>query len=95
MLSAANAKLASLRNEAQVAAIVKSTYIPAIEAQVTAIRALGAPSGEQAAIASMLRIVQADLGRLRSEPMLVVTDVFGNFARVAHPYGLTACAPLS
>ena len=43
----------------------------------------------------MLRLVQADLNKLKSNPTLVATDIFGDFAKVAHPYGLTACAPTS
>ena len=95
VLSQAGAKLASLHTEAQIAAVVRGIYVPSIEAQVTEIRALGAPSGGQATVTSMLKLVQADLNRLKSKPTLVATDVFANFAKVAHPYGLTACAPLS
>jgi hypothetical protein len=95
VLSAAGAKLASHPPEAQIAAVVKGTYVPSIEAQITGIRALGTPSGDQATVTSMLKLVQADLNRLKSNPALVATDVFADFAKVAHPYGLTACAPLS
>ena len=79
----------------QVAAVVKGTFVPMIEAQITGIRALGVPSGDQATVTSMLHLVQADLTKLKSHPALVATNVFGDFAKVAHPYGLTACAPLS
>jgi hypothetical protein len=95
VLSSAEAKLANLRSKAQVAAVVRDTFVPSIEAQINGIRALGVPTGGQAAVTSMLRLVQADLNTLKSKPMLVATDVFANFAHVAHPYGLTACAPLS
>jgi hypothetical protein len=95
VLSSAEAKLASLHSEAEIAAVVRDTFVPSIEAQITGIRALGVPSGGQAAVTGMLRLVQADLNTLKSRPMLVATDVFANFAHVAHPYGLTACAPLS
>jgi hypothetical protein len=95
VLSEATAKLAAHPPAPQVAALVKSTYVPSVEAQITGIRALGVPSGEQAAVAKMLTLVQADLNKLKGNPALVATDVFGDFARVAHPYGLTACAPLS
>jgi hypothetical protein len=95
LLSAANAKLASQPPEAEIAAVVKGTYVPSIEAQITGIRALGAPAGERGVVTQMLDMVQADLGKVESHPALVATDVFGNFARVAHPYGLTSCAPTS
>jgi hypothetical protein len=94
-LSAEGAKLASLHTEAQIATVVKGAYVPAIEAQIAGIRALGTPSGDQTTVTSMLRLVQADLNRLKSKPTLVATDVFADFAKVAHAYGLTACAPLS
>jgi len=94
-LSAAAARLATHPPAAQVAALVKTTYVPSVEAQISEIRALGTPSGDQATVTGMLGLVEADLNRLKSNPALVATDVFGDFARVAHPYGLTACAPLS
>jgi len=95
LLSEATAKLSRLRDKRQVVSIVERTYVPAIEAQVAQIRALGAPTGEQASVTAMLKVVLGDLHRLKSNPALVATDVFGDFAKVAHPYGLTACAPLS
>jgi hypothetical protein len=95
LLSAAGAKLETQPPKAQVAALVKRTYVPAIEAQVTAIKALGVPAGAQASVTSMLSLAQADLNKLESNPALVSTDVFADFAKVAHPYGLTACAPTS
>jgi hypothetical protein len=94
-LIAAAGKLASHPSRAQVVAIVKSTYVPSIEAQISAIKALGVPAGEQATVTRMLTLAQADLSKLKRNPALVATDVFGGFARVAHPYGLTACAPTS
>jgi hypothetical protein len=95
VLSAAGAKLATQPPKAQVAVLVKQTYVPSIQAQITAIKALGVPAGAQASVASMLTLAQADLNKLESNPALVATDVFGDFAKVAHPYGLTACAPTS
>jgi hypothetical protein len=94
-LAEATVKLASLRSAPQIAALVSGTYVPAIDAQIAAIRAIGTPTGEQATVTSMLRLVQADVDKLKSDPRLAATDVFGDFAKVAHPYGLTACAPLS
>jgi hypothetical protein len=94
-LLAAGTKLAGHPSPAQVVAIVQSAYVPSIEAQIRAITALGVPAGEQAEITKMLALAQADLNELKRNPGLVATDVFGGFARVAHPYGLTACAPTS
>jgi hypothetical protein len=94
-LIAAAGKLAGNPSRAEVAGIVRSAYVPAIEAQIRAIRALGVPAGEQAIVTRMLKLAQVDLKKLKSNPALVNTDVFGGFAKVAHPYGLTACAPTS
>jgi hypothetical protein len=94
-LSAATAKLAGHPSKAQVVAGVKGTFVPSIESQIVGIRALGTPPGDQATITRMLTLVQADLSKLKRNPGLIATDVFGDFAKVAHPYGLTACAPLS
>jgi hypothetical protein len=94
-LLAAAAKLASHPSSTQVVAIVHSTYVPAIESQIRAITALGVPPGEQATVTKMLKLAEADLNKLKQNPALVNTDVFRGFARVAHPYGLTACAPTS
>ena len=93
---AANAKLTKNSTQAQIAAAIKTTTIPAIQAQITGIRALGAPSGDQATVTNMLNLAQADLNKVKSNPALLTTggaSPFADFAKVAHPYGLKACAP--
>ncbi len=95
LLSAAGAKLEAQPPKAEVEALVKGTYVPAIQAQITAIKALGVPAGEETTVANMLALAQADLEKITADPALVATDVFADFAKVAHPYGLTACAPTS
>jgi hypothetical protein len=92
---AAGAQLASHPSRAQVVSTVERVYVPSIESQITSIRALGVPAGEAAIVARMLKLAEADLAKLKRNPALVTTDVFGGFARVAHPYGLVACAPTS
>jgi hypothetical protein len=92
---AAAAQLASHLSSAQVVAIVEHTYVPSIESQLSSIKALDVPAGEQAIVARMLKLAEGDLNKLKRNPALVATDVFGGFARVAHPYGLVACAPTS
>jgi hypothetical protein len=95
-LAAENAKLAATRpSPAAIAAAVKGLYAPSVEAQIAGIKALGTPPGDQATVTRMLQLVEADLGKIKADPKLITTDVFGDFAKVAHPYGLTACAPLS
>ena len=66
-----------------------------VEDKIDGIRALGAPSGDQATVTNMLNLAQADLNKVKSNPTLLAgnTNPFADFAKVAHPYGLTACAP--
>ena len=74
---------------------MKGIYVPSIQAQITAIKALGVPSGEETTVTNMLGLAQADLEKIKADPALIATDAFADFAKVAHPYGLTACAPTS
>jgi hypothetical protein len=94
-LLAATVKLEHHPTDAEVANVVNGTFVPSIQAQITGIRALGTPAGDQAVLTSMLNLVQADLNRLKSDPALIATNLFGDYANVAHPYGLTDCAPTS
>jgi hypothetical protein len=95
-LSAANAQLAAHPSPAVVAAAVRGKLVPLIETQIAQIHALGTPAGDQATVTRLLVSVQTDLKKIKANPMLMVTtDAFADFAKIAHPYGLTACAPLS
>jgi hypothetical protein len=91
---AAASKLGKSPSKAQITAFVKSTNVPSIQAQITAVRALGAPSGDKATVTKFLDLAQADLNKIKSNPALVAgkTNQFANFAKIAHPYGLKACA---
>jgi hypothetical protein len=79
---------------AQITAYVKSTFAPEIQGQINRIRALAAPSGEQATVRHMLDVAQADLNQVLSNRALLTgnSNPFANFANLAHAYGLTACA---
>jgi hypothetical protein len=92
--NAAGAKLGQNPTRAQVIAVVKTKFVPSIQGSINSIRALGAPSGDQAKVTSMLNLAQADLNKLKSNPLLIAgnSSPFADFAKVAHPYGLTACA---
>jgi hypothetical protein len=95
-IDAANAKLGKNSSQAQITAAVKSSDVPSIQAQINRIRALGSPSGAQPTVTNMLNLAQADLNKVKSNPALLVkTNAFADFAKVAHPYGLKACAPNS
>jgi hypothetical protein len=43
---------------------------------------------------NILNVAQADLNKVKSNPAVLTgkTSPFADFAKIAHPYGLTACA---
>jgi hypothetical protein len=88
------AKLGKSPTKAQVTAAVNNSYVPFIQGQINGIKALGAPAGDEATVTNMLNLAQADLNKIKSDPTLLLgkTNQFANFAKVAHPYGLTTCA---
>jgi hypothetical protein len=94
-LIAAQSKLAARPTPARLASLVRTVFVPSTEAQIAAIKAVPIPPAERANAAKMLALVEGDLAKLKRNPALIGADVFGDFARVAHPYGLTACAPTS
>jgi hypothetical protein len=79
---------------AELTAYVRTTFVPLIQGQISGLRALGAPAGEQAKITNLLNIAQTDLDRVKGNPGALVTQQhpFASFARLAHAYGLTSCA---
>jgi hypothetical protein len=92
-LAGAQSALGSRPSQAQITAFVKSSLGPDIQSQIDGIRALGAPSGEQSTVTSMLGVAQKDLDKLESNPALLASGPpFADFAKIAHSYGLTACA---
>jgi hypothetical protein len=92
---AAQSALGKQPSQAQVATYVSTSFAPNVQAQIDGIRNLGAPSGDQATVTRMLDMAQADLNQVKANPALVIGDTnpFANFANLAHPYGLTSCAP--
>jgi hypothetical protein len=94
---AAGAKLGAEPAEAQVVAFVKNTEVPSVQAQITELKALGSPPGDEATVAKMLTLAQAGVDAVKAQPTIVTSgsNVFARFARVAHPYGLTSCSPTS
>jgi hypothetical protein len=91
--SAGNA-LGNHPSQAQMSAFATGTFIPAIQRDIDEIRALAAPSGEQATVTNMLDVAQTDLNRLKSNLALLASGPgeFANFGKLAHSYGLTECA---
>jgi hypothetical protein len=82
--------------EQEAAVAVPAKFVPAVQTQIDELKTLRAPTGEEAAVASMLSLAQSDLDKVKSEPKLAFeTKTFADFAAVAHAYGLKSCAPRS
>jgi hypothetical protein len=75
--------------------VIEEEFVPAVQKQIDEIRALGAPEGDEAMVEEMLDLAQSDLDRVETEPGIVINgsevDQFADFAKIAHPYGLTEC----
>ncbi len=93
--AAAGAALGSNPTRAQIVRVVDTKFVPSIQTAIDEIRALGAPSGDQAKVSGMMNLAQADLNKVKRDPLLLVGSgsVFHDFASEAHAYGLTRCAP--
>ncbi len=90
--SADGAKLKNLSN-ADAKAEITNTFVPDVQQQIDAITALGAPAGDESTVSSMLALAQDDLDKLKANPNLIgQPDLFSDFAKQAHPYGMTECA---
>jgi hypothetical protein len=94
-LAATALKLAGHPSPVEAAHIIAGTFIPEIKGQLSQIKALGTPVGGQATIATMDRLLAGDIAKIAKNPALAGPGAFHDFAKVAHGYGLTACAPLS
>jgi hypothetical protein len=94
-LAATALKLASHPSRVEAAHIIAGTFIPQIKSQLSQIQAIGTPAGGQATIATMDRLLAGDIARIEKDPAIAGPAAFHDFAKVAHGYGLTACAPLS
>lgn len=94
-LTATALKLANRPSPVEAAHIVAGSFIPQIKSQLSQIQAIGTPAGGQATIATMDRLLAGDIARIEKDPALAGPAAFDDFAKIAHGYGLTACAPLS
>jgi hypothetical protein len=68
--------------------------VTSIQSQINQIRALGAPSGDQAKVTAMMATSQANLNKVKQNPALITSNQqpFAPAAKLLHAYGLTVCA---
>jgi hypothetical protein len=70
------------------------TLIPTIQSEINGIKALGAPSGDQAKVTAIVTSAQAALDKGKANPTLVIqknSTLFANANKLSKAYGLTAC----
>ena len=93
-LEAAEKALGKNATEAQFKAFIAGTFASEVQRQIDAIKALAAPSADQAEVTRMLDLAQTDLNKVKADPNVLASKVspFHGFSSLAHAYGLSACA---
>jgi hypothetical protein len=81
--------------DAQFVTFIKGPFKSEIQRQIDAIRALRAPTADQATIKRIFDLAQTELDRVTSNPKAVESSSvspFKEFSTAAHAYGLSVCA---
>jgi hypothetical protein len=81
--------------EAQVAAFITGPFKTEVQRQITAIRALKAPTADQATVTHIFDLAQSELDHVTSDPKAFISasvSPFKPFSIAAHAYGLIVCA---
>ena len=77
----------------QVAAFAAAVAVPTAQAEIDQLRALKAPTADEATVAALLDKAQQAVDRVRADPTLLGRDNGSDEANaLARAYGLTACA---
>ena len=84
-------------SKAQLTEIANSVLIPNVQAQINAVKALGAPSGEEQQVNAAIESSQKALDKIKANPELGYgkQDLFAAAAKQLHALGLKECAPNS
>lgn len=87
-------KLGSKPTQAQAVNLVTKSFVPEIQGEITAVRALAVQTADKAKLTGIMNLAQSDLDKVKANPALLVSNAqpFKDFAAEAHPYGLTQCA---
>jgi hypothetical protein len=94
-LAAPEKALGASPSEAQVAAFITGPFKTEVQRQITAIRALKAPTSDQATVTHIFDLAQSELDHVTSDPKAFIrasVSPFKPFSTAAHAYGLTVCA---
>jgi hypothetical protein len=94
-LEGAEKALGTSPTEAQFKAFITGPFKSEVQRQITAIRALRAPTADQATVTHIFDLAQSELDHVTSDPAAVrsaTVSPFKAFSTAAHAYGLTVCA---
>jgi hypothetical protein len=75
---------------------VTDTVIPSVQGQIDGIKALGAPTGDEAQVKAIVDAAQSALDKAKADPTLMFqnnpkNDPFAKANQLTTSYGLTAC----
>lgn len=92
-LAAAAKEIGSNPSKAQIESYATDTLIPNLEDQAAALRALGAPEGDQETVDAIYTALDDGIAATKDDPSVVVSDdPFSKANDLAAAYGLSACA---
>ena len=80
--------------QAQMTQFATGTLVPKIQAQISGIKALGAPKGDEAQVNAIVVSAQSALDKGKQNPALLVSNnnnLFKHTNQLTNAYGLTAC----
>ncbi len=95
--NALGASLGNNPSKATADRVIKTGFVPEIQSEISAIRALAVQTADKSRLNNMLDLAQADLEKVKANPALLIgsASTFHDFASQAHAYGLTKCAQQS
>ena len=70
------------------------TVIPSVQSQINGVKALGAPTGDEAKVNAIVTSAQAALDKAKKDPSLLISnksDPFKQSNKLTKAYGLTTC----
>ena len=75
---------------------VTGTVIPSVQSQIDGIKALGAPTGDEAQVTAIVDSAQSALDKAKADPTTLLqnnpkNDPFAKANQLTKAYGLTAC----
>jgi hypothetical protein len=81
-------------SQAELNKFVNGTLIPAIQGQISGVKALAPPTGDEAKVTAIVDSAQAALDKGKKDPTLFTSnkgDPFAQANKLATAYGLTVC----